>query len=575
MRFDVSVFFMLNGLFIFFFFLPFVNKETVYYQKFLRILFVIANSIALLLNCIDFSYFKFTLKRTTSELFFIRNDVGNLLGQYLIDYWYIVFIWMLLTYLLFRFYPITQKVEMEKWGFWKKGGSEVLSLLLLSGIALLGIRGGFQLKPLRIITAAEYTDSRNIPLLINTPFSVIKSIRAEYISVTNYFPSNNPESLHSFVHPPSDSLMHKQNVVLIILESFSKEYIGYFNRGKGYTPFLDSLLAQSVVYEHAYANGKKSIEGIPAIIAGIPSLMENPYLTSVYGTNQIEGLGSLLKKQGYSTSFFHGGSNGTMGFDVFAKLAGFENYYGRNEYANEADFDGNWGIYDEAFYSYFASQLTKMPQPFCSVFFSLSSHHPYSIPEKYKKKFPKGTLEIHQSIAYADYSLKKFFATASHLEWFNNTLFVITADHTSLSESPYYQNKVGSYAIPLFFYSANLKAKKVTELVAQQIDILPTLLDKLNYPRRYFAYGNSLEKNNKSQFTVNFSNGVYQSTSKTSCLQFDGEKTIGFYNLLTDSLMKTNLVNNNLSAQAEQEKSLKKFIQHFNQTLIENKMTVK
>ncbi len=569
------MFFMLNTLFLLLAFVPFVNKENRIYASFLKGVFVAINSIGLLMNCVDFSYFKFTLKRSTAELFFIRNDVGNLLGQYLIDYWYVALIWFFLSFLLFKFYPRNKVYENPSQSFWKKGGSEVLFLILLSGISLLGIRGGFQLKPLRVITAAEYTESKNIPLVINTPFSIIKSVNANYLSIPNYYNVQDPESLYPFIHQGTNSEMKKQNVVLIILESFSKEYIGYFNQGKGFTPFLDSLIPHAFAYENSYANGKKSIEGVPAILASIPSLMENPYLTSVYGANQISGLGTLLQQKGYSTSFFHGGSNGTMGFDVFCKFAGFKDYYGRNEYNNENDFDGNWGIFDEPFYGFFKQKLDNEKQPFCSAFFSLSSHHPYSIPQKYKSKFPKGTLEIHQSIAYADYALRSFFEESKKSSWFKNTLFVITADHTSLSENAFFQSKVGSYAIPILFYSADESWKGKSSEVAQQIDIIPTLLSRLNYNSSYFSFGKSLLEEQNERYGLNYSNGIFQSLSKTHCFHFDGEKAIGFYDLKTDSLLNQNLLNENKVEQKLHEENLKKFIQHFNYVLIENKMTVK
>ena len=572
LRFDIAALVIVNSIFILFTLFPFINKGNRIYQNILKLLFVITNSIALLANCIDFLYFKFTLKRTTAELFFIRDDVGNLLPQYLRDYWYIALIWLMLTFLLFRLYPKTKLIAVPS--SIKKYVIEILIFICVSGLAVIAGRGGVQLKPLRIIAAAEYTSSRNIPLVINTPFSIIKSLNSTYITNYNFYTQHELEKLSSFTHTAHTGEMKKENVVIIILESFSREYIGSLNNGKGYTPFLDSLMQHSLVFENGYANARKSIDGIPAVIAGIPSLMENPYLTSVYGSNQISGLGNLLKNKGYATSFFHGGSNGTMGFDVFTKIAGFDTYYGRKEYNNDKDFDGNWGIYDEPFFQYFANELNKNTSPFCAAIFSLSSHHPYSIPEKYKNKFPKGTLEIHESIGYADYSLRKFFATASHMPWFKNTLFVITADHTSLSASPYYQTKSGAYAIPIIFYKADESIKGNSKITAQQIDILPSVLDELNFNENYFAYGNSLFDSTSQHFAINYINEVYQTISENHSLLFDGEKVVGYYDLQKDSLLTTNLINENAPAQKQQEQQLKAFIQHFNATLIENKMTI-
>ena len=188
------------------------------------------------------------------------------------------------------------------------------------------------------------------------------------------------------------------------------------------------------ILQNAYANGKRSIEGIPAIIGGIPALLSDPFITSAYSSNTITTIPSLLKQKGYTSTFFHGGTNGTMGFDNFSRSSGFDHYFGRTEYDNDDDFDGSWGIYDEPFLQQAALEIDKMKLPFLAVLFTLSSHHPYKIPDKYVNQFPEGTLPLHQSIAYADFSLKRFFETALKMSWFSNTLFVITADHTSSTE---------------------------------------------------------------------------------------------------------------------------------------------
>ncbi|MBK9480022.1 MAG: LTA synthase family protein [Bacteroidetes bacterium] len=575
LRFDISAILICNLPFILFSVFPLLNKANGLFQKLLKTWFISSNAVCLLLNCIDFAYFKFTLKRATAELFFMHDDVGNLLAQYLVDYWYIGLIWIALVYLLIRFYPKSLESYAFKLSF-PLFLMEVLILLLTAASCLLGIRGGFQLKPLRIITAAEYTEVKNIPLVINTPFSLIKTIESESLVKYQFYTDKEIEQEISFIHPADSANFTNQNVVVIILESFSKEYIGNFNQGKGYTPFLDSLLKKGTTFRYSFSNAKKSIEGIPAIVSGIPSLMENPYITSMYGSNQLQSLPSLLKQKGYTTSFYHGGNNGTMGFDAFTKIAGFDNYFGRNEYANEADFDGNWGIYDEPFLHYFEKQMQSQKQPFCNVLFTLSSHHPYSIPVKYKNRFPKGTLEIHESIGYTDYALQQFFKKASQSSWYANTLFVITADHTSIAESPYYKAKIGSYAIPilLFHPTANLP-QLPTNKVVQQIDIMPTILDLLNFDKPYFAYGKSVYDTTTNHYVINYFNGVYQSSSSTTCLFFDGEKTRSFYDLTQDSILSKNILDSAKAEQKKQEVHLKKFVQQFNKTLLQNKMTAK
>src|SRR5690606_24927473 len=138
---------------------------------------------------------------------------------------------------------------------------------------------------------------------------------------------------------PQHILPDSTNVVIIILESFGKEFIGFYSGEKTYTPFLDSLLGQSLTFTGGFANGKKSIEAVPSIFASIPSLQDNPYISSQYNSNRIIGLPELLKEHGYTSAFYHGATNGSMRFDSFAQFIGFDHYVGKKEYGNEAHSD--------------------------------------------------------------------------------------------------------------------------------------------------------------------------------------------------------------------------------------------
>lgn len=387
---------------------------------------------------------------------------------------------------------------------------------------------------------------------------------------------NDEEStkINSFIKLPSGRENFKsKNVVLIILESFGKEYIGSLNSYEGYTPFLDSLIGKSMIFQNAFANGKRSIEGIPAIVAGIPALMTDPFITSAYSSNSISTLPSLLRLKEYNSTFFHGGTNGTMGFDNFSKLSGFDHYFGRTEYNNDADFDGSWGIYDEPFLQRSALEINKMMQPFLATVFTLSSHHPYKIPERYVNQFARGTLPIHQSIRYADYSLKRFFETASKMPWYLNTLFVITADHTALSGSSFYQNSVGQLAIPILYFCPSDSALKGKSLVTtQHIDIFPSVLDYLGYDQKFFAFGKSVFAELSESMAVSYSNETYQLIQDNNVLILRNNEKNSFYNFAQDSLMKHELFGSDTVKEKMMEKKLKSFIQNFNHALIHNEM---
>src|SRR6185369_31108 len=165
-------------------------------------------------------------------------------------------------------------------------------------------------------------------------------------------------------HANSDSVK-KKNVVIIIVESLSREFVGALNDKKEYeyyTPFLDSLIPHSLTFKYAFANGKRSIEALPSVTAAIPSLTE-AYVLTPYSTDQINSIASVLKKYGYESSFFHGAHEGSMGFSAFMKMAGVDRSYSKKEYNNDKDYDGTWGIYDEEFLQYWAKNLDTFKQP--------------------------------------------------------------------------------------------------------------------------------------------------------------------------------------------------------------------
>ncbi len=577
-KFDLSVIILLNALFIIFFLLPVPFREKNAYQTILKWLFIIPNSIGILANCVDLAYFQFTLKRTTADVFNffggeIGNDLGHLLPVFLVDYWYIFVIWGILTFILIRFYGKNEQ-KLLNWTP-KVLGTQFLVFAFSIGLAILLYRGGFQLKPINAVDAAQYTSSKNVPFIISTPFSILKTLDLESIEPHTYFASESElKTIYTPIHLSHSHELKKLNVVYLILESFSKEYIGSINqRKKGYTPFLDSLMKESLVFPNAFSNGKKSIEGLPSIVASIPTWMNEAYITSPYGSNQTNSTASLLKQEGYSTSFYHGGTNGTMGFDAFSHLVGYDNYYGRTEYNNEKDYDGNWGIWDEEYLQYVAKNINQKAQPFFCTIFTLSSHHPFEVPKKYANTFKEGEMPVHKSVEYADYALKRFFDSAKKMPWFSNTLFVLCADHTGISGDYFYANQLGSHAIPIIYYMQSSQLKGIDSTVTQQLDIMPSVLDYLHYPKNSFAFGKSVFDTTSTGAALTFNSDFYQYIENDYVLQFDGTQTIGLFNYKIDSTLKNNLISTEPTILKRMEQQTKARIQTYEQSLINNKMT--
>ncbi len=585
--FDISAVVYINMLFILLEIAPFDYRYNQVYQKVIRYIFFITNGIAIAANCMDFVYYRFVFKRATADVFRTFEHESNLLKiffKFLADYWpatlFCFFIWFLMVYLY-------NKVRVKKPEPSNRIVYHIVNILfipLVIALVIGGARGGYKhsTRPITISNAARYVQSpRDVAIVLNTPFSLLRTFGKKPLVRYEFYDKSGLDRQFNPHHYPSGTKPFiKDNVVIIILESFAREYIGSLNREleggtyKGYTPFMDSLIKESLTFDVTLGNGKKSIDAMPSILASLPSL-ETPYIISHYANNQVDGLASLLKRKGYYTAFFHGAPNGSMGFDSFSRMAGFDNYFGLNEYPYKDDFDGMWGVWDEPFFKFFAEKLNNFSQPFMASIFSISSHHPFKVPEKYKDKFRKGPAPIVEVVGYTDFSLKEFFEEISGAQWFKNTLFVITADHTNESIHKEFQNNFGSYCIPIIFFKPGSDLKGIKPRIAQQIDIMPSILSLLNFDEEYIAFGNNLFDDSYESFAFNTNGSTYQLYMKDHILEMIDNKPAGLFNYRTDKYLETNLLNNEPGIAGQMEEKLKAIIQSYNSRMIDNDLIVR
>lgn len=582
-KFDIVALLYINILYILLVSFPVPFKYNPLFSKISKWVFVVSNSIGIALNLVDFAYYPFTLKRTTGTVFgqFANEEnLGKLFLDFGLEYWYLVFFFVLIVWGLIKLYDLVQ-VEKPTVFNWKFYSVQLLLLLTVAFLFVGGVRGGWahSTRPITLSNAGDYVKSpEEMNIVLNTPFSILKTLKAVSLKEEHFFSDQELNAMYPVVHQPKDSAQFKKlNVVLLILESFGKEHIGFFNKDlengtyKGYTPFLDSLIEQSYTFTRSYANGRKSIDALPSVITGIPSIGE-PFVLSIYSGNKTTSLAKLLSDEGYETSFFHGAPNGSMGFSAYMQLAGIKHYYGKNEYNNDADFDGIWGIWDEPFMQYMAKQMDQMKEPFFSSFFSLSSHHPFKVPEKYVGKFPKGTLPLHEPLGYADHALKEFFQTASKSPWYNNTLFVICADHASMSHFKEYNTMPNSFAIPIVFYYPGGELKGVSDKLVQQIDIMPTVLNYLQYDKPYFSFGFDAFAPDRNNFVVSNIGNIYNFFMGDYFMTYGDKEVKSVYNLKADKFLEHDLKGKDPQVQDSLMKHLESFMQQYNNRMIHNKL---
>ena len=582
LRFDLSAIMYLNVVYIAMFIVPFNFRYNAVYLSAGKFVFVFVNSIAMLANLADCVYYPFTLRRTNAAFFReFHNDTNLLLDswKFVFSYWYVVLLMLFFVWLLMRSYQWIKTPERST-----ATRSDLMSQIFVLPFVFvlwLGLaRGSFvpSDRPINISMAGDYVSgNEEISLVINTPISILTTWGNIKIPEVNYFASlAQAGQYYNPVQTYRNSTGTKKNVVIIVVESLSKEFVGALNtripEHTGYTPFLDSLIRQSLWFEYSYANGKRSIEALPSITTSVPSL-EEAYVLTPYSGNRINSVASVLKKHGYKATFFHGGHEGSMGFSGFMNVAGFDQSYSKTDYNNDKDYDGTWGIYDEEFMQYWAKKMNTFQPPFCSVLFTVTSHHPFRIPERYETRFREGDLPIHRAVRYTDYALQQFFKTASQMPWYKNTVFVITADHTSASSHyAQYQNAAGAYAVPILFFTPDSSLTGYRNDLIQQADIFPTLIDYLGIPDTIVAFGKSVLKDSSDDLVVNYYTGLYMGFSGDLMMQFDGKKPVALYRYKEDFQLQHNVLGQFPEAEEQLVLKLKAYMQQYSYRIRENKM---
>ncbi|MBQ3691118.1 MAG: LTA synthase family protein [Bacteroidales bacterium] len=558
------------------------------YTKIAKYFFVIPISIGLFANLYDTAMFPFNGRRTNFSFFKEFSNENNLLGILLkgfVDFWPLTLAAAVMIFCLVKFY-YRPKIKEEDF-LDKKYTLKVLPItLLFIYFFMAGLRGSFLIdadhRPMNMNNANQYIKKSNeSAIVLNTPYCILRTAGKISFSDPDYFPKEELETIYTPLHTPKkEKEMKKLNVVILILESFAKEYSGFFNNNEGYTPFLDSLYQQGLSFKNSFATGRKSIDAMPSILAGIPYLTDH-FFMGMYSNNKVNSIASLLKNKGYYTAFYHGAPNGSMGFLNFSKLAGFEDYYGMSEYCNDPnfnameDFDGHWAIWDEEFLQFYAKSMGEISQPFVTACFTATSHSPFRIPEKYKERFQEGPQPITKCIQYTDNAIRNFFNTMKKYPWYENTVFVITADHTNQTLSHEYTTDRNVFKVPILFYHPGSNIKNISEKLVCQTDIMPSILDYLGFDEPYIAFGNSFfSQTDTLGYVVNYSEPLYQISKGEFFLQFDGEKETGFFKPETDIFLKDNLIGTYKEEEEEMLKLLKAEIQQYHERMIENKLTV-
>ncbi|MBX3133349.1 MAG: LTA synthase family protein [Gemmatimonadaceae bacterium] len=502
LRFDASAIAYSNIPFILLSLVPASLLARQWYQRSLKALFVAVNGAATVINMGDVGYYPFTGTRVTMDVWALSGEATAQADQLFLNFAGLTALGLGLLVALVLFYP-QQRSEMAA-PMPRRLLRSAAAVVAVLALTVLAARGGAQKKPLNPIHAFQSGSHEVGILTLNSAFTMLQSPRQRQLAPVQHFASDAAvDSLlatsYGFAERMQASpLPQAQNVVLLILESFGTEFWGGDDReAPELTPFLDSLSRHGAFYTQSFANGRRSMDALPSILLGVPLYMGRSIAVSEYQGNQWLGLGHFLEEAGYHTSFFHGAPKGTMYFDAIAAMSGVRDFYPLERFPEDVRddaFDGHWGLYDEEALQFAVRQVGTFQEPWFATMFTISTHHPYRVPPQYAASLPAGSREIHQSVAYVDLAVRRFFEAARTQPWFENTLFVITGDHTPPLRSARYDTPLGRYMVPtLLYHPAGRLPALETDRVTQHVDLFPTILDYAGVrPERVPRFGRSL-----------------------------------------------------------------------------------
>ena len=577
-----------TSLFILLSFLPISNRiwNSRAYQRTLFWLYIIPVGIMIAANMGDIVYFHYTGKRCSAEEIFFANN-SNTIGlmlRFMWENWYLVIVCALIiaaiVFCYRRHYTAHDLINPQRPAeecdeqsrrktMLKYRGTLVLKYTLQLGVLYLAclfaigtIRGGYtrMIRPMTLSNAMLYTSDTNKAIMIlSNPFCIIRTI-SNHIDIPRYFEEEELEKIYTPSHYPEDyqSDMFGKcegcNVMVFIMESFSAEHSAYLmpelhDGSEGYTPNIDKLMKDGLVFTRCYANGSTSIMAPPSVWSSMPSYNQSFILLSE-SIADCTSLPSILADKGYNTSFFCGSENGSMGFGAYAHIAGIDKLYSMEDYEDKYstdDFDGQWGIWDEPFFKFMGEELSTEQEPFFASIFTITSHHPFVVPDHAVAELPAGTTKVHRPIAYTDRAVGRFMERFKDEPWFQNTLFIFVADHVSSERLADKTHQTpGANHIVSFMYHPDGRMRGSYDHVCSQIDIMPTALGIMGNRTPYFAMGRDLFN---EPFHDNLTivrgglDGVYVALTDDHYIDFNGRIT-GVYEY--EDYMRTNNLMNSM-----------------------------
>ena len=510
------------------------------------IFYIVVYTLVFAIGSADIPYFNYFFKHLNSSIFNWKEEGATNAGMILEEpSYYAYFAIFLILTILFSYLVLKisryfyRKPQENIRG--KQYTCYVITCLLLFGVCFLGIRGRVKHRSIKTSQAYFCTNSFLNQLGLNPLFFFMRDYidnSKEHYSVDNLISEDEAisnvrtylgltgayDKLQSPIERQIvDSVVPKNmNVVFILMESMSANFLKIQENGKSITPYLNSLIDKSYYFDNFYSAGNHTNQGILATLYGFPSLLDKNMMKNVY-IPLYQGMPSILADKGYRTLFFmtHEGQYDNLNGFLFEN--GVQEIYSEEDYPEEKIVN-NFGVADDYLFEYGFAKLneeSRANQPFFATLLTISNHPPYTVPEKYK--LVSSNVQ-HQTVAFADDAIRDFMEKAATTEWYDNTIFVLLGDHGRLVGSQIYDMPLSYNHIPLIIYSPAFKdSPKRFHQFGGQVDVFPTILGLLNQSYTNNTLGIDLFKGERPYmfFSSDDSVGAIDSTF----FYFDNVKT--------------------------------------------------
>jgi len=520
LRLDIMIVFTWAGAIMFFLIWPAKFTFNLYYRKLLGLLWAVVMVGITIANIGDILYYDFVHRHVAQELSVIGNDI-NILVQMALHYYLPEVIAALIfsTLIIYLFYKLF-KPQIKKRKITLKEYSVPLLLII---VLFLGIRGNLSGKSFAISDAFVVNKMSFGNLALNGFFCLYRSggfsqanhnhmpLEAAIAKVKKTLTSPSI----SFSEDPNYPLMRSYtraeknpyNVVIIMFESLSSGYVDSFSENNyGVTPNFDNYANNGLKFTNFYANGQRSLAGIAAVMTGVTQPYGMPPLGEGLELSKLSYLGHLAAQNGYDTLAIQSSNRGSFKIDAIMNLAGFKQFYGAEDIPKTGDEVGapNFGVYDGDMFRFMHQKITTLKEPFISFAFTATTHAPFFSPGKQWEKYPQDPASRNgflNTISYVDTMLGEFMQAASKEPWFDNTVFIFTADHVlgiDARKEKMNDEKVRKFTalddfhIPLVIYAPKLLPSDTIDAVGSQADIFPTIIHLSGWRNQFTSLSQSL-----------------------------------------------------------------------------------